>query len=122
MVISLTIAMVIIALTMVIIIRTNAKHIEMLTMEIQAVDEKVNYPEVEIGIVEEKEKKNADEIELIIARLEQITADIAELNKEHISDHRDLVDIRTRYINYREPITPNGGVHWADEHKCEEDK
>lgn len=62
------------------------------------------------------------EIEMIIARLEQITADIAELDKEHISDHRDLVDIRTRYINYREPIVPNGGVHWADEHKCEEDK
>lgn len=122
MVISLTIAMVIIALTMVIIIRTNAKHIEMLTMEIQAVDEKVNYPEVEIGIISEKEKKNSDEIELIIARLDQIVADIAELNKENISDHRDLVDIRTRYINYREPITPNGGVHWADEHKCEEDK
>lgn len=122
MVISLTIAMVIIALTMVIIIRTNAKHIEMLTMEIQAVDEKVNYPEVEIGIISENEKKNSDEIELIIARLDQIVADIAELNKENISDHRDLVDIRTRYINYREPITPNGGVQWADEHKCEEDK
>lgn len=122
MMISLTIAMVIIALTMVIIIRTNAKHIEVLTMEIQAVDEKVNYPEVEIGIISESEKKNSDEIELIIARLDQIVADIAELNKEHISDHRDLVDIRTRYINYRQPITPNGGVHWADEHKCEEDK
>ena len=62
MMISLTIAMVIIALTMVIIIRTNAKHIQMLTMEIQAVDEKVNYPEVEIGIISENEKKNSDEI------------------------------------------------------------
>lgn len=122
MVISLTIAMVIIALTMVIIIRTNAKHIEMLTMEIQAVDEKVNYPEVEIGIISESEKKNSDEIELIIARLDQIVADIAELNKENISDHRDLVDIRTRYINYRQPINPNSGVQWADEYKSEEDK
>lgn len=49
------------------------------------------------------------EINQIIARMDQITADIAELNKENISDHRDLVDIRQRYILYREPKHPNGG-------------
>ncbi len=55
------------------------------------------------------------EIKEIIEKLEKITADIKRL------DH-DQTEIRRYYINYREPITPNGGVHWADEHKCEEDK
>ena len=49
------------------------------------------------------------EIDQIIDRMDQIVADIAELNKEHISDHRDPVDIRQRYILYREPSHPNGG-------------
>ena len=61
------------------------------------------------------------EIDQIIARMDQIVADIAELNKEHISDHRDLVDIRQRYILYREPSHPNGGVQWSEEIKASED-
>ena len=61
------------------------------------------------------------EIDQIIARMDQITADIAELNKENISDHRDLVDIRQRYINYRTPVKSNGGVDWAPEFPSQED-
>lgn len=62
-----------------------------------------------------------DEIDQIIARMDQIVADIAELNKENISDHRDLVDIRQRYILYREPSHPNGGVQWSETVKVTED-
>lgn len=62
-----------------------------------------------------------NEIDQIIARMDQITADIAELNKENISDHRDLVDIRQRYINYRTPVKSNGGVDWAPEFPSQED-
>ena len=58
---------------------------------------------------DERLDEKDDEIKMIISRLDQIVADIAELNKEHISDHRDLVDIRQRYILYREPKHPNGG-------------
>lgn len=61
------------------------------------------------------------EIDQIIDRMDQIVADIAELNKEHISDHRDLIDIRQRYILYREPLHPNGGVQWSEEIKASED-
>ena len=61
------------------------------------------------------------EIDQIIARMDQITADIAELNKEHISDHKNLVDIRMRYINYRTPVQSNGGVDWAPEFPSQED-
>ena len=61
------------------------------------------------------------EIDQIIDRMDQIVADIAELNKEHISDHRDLIDIRQRYILYREPSHPNGGVQWSEEIKASED-
>lgn len=62
-----------------------------------------------------------DEIDQIIARMDQIVADIAELNKENISDHRDLVDIRQRYILYREPPHQNGGVQWSETVKVTED-
>ena len=62
-----------------------------------------------------------DEIDQIIARMDQITADIAELNKEHQQDRRDLTDIRTRYINYREPTKDNSGVNWSKSYVVTED-
>ena len=62
-----------------------------------------------------------DEIDQIIARMDQITADIAELNKEHQQDRRDLTDIRTRYINYREPAIDNSGVNWSKSYVVTED-
>lgn len=69
-----------------------------------------------------EEKESVDsEIERIIARMEQITADIAELNKEHQQDRRNLTDIRNRYILYREPKHPNGGVEWAKDIRSSED-
>lgn len=58
---------------------------------------------------DERLDEKDDEVKMIISRLDQIVADIAELNKENISDHRDLVDIRQRYILYRKPAHPNGG-------------
>ena len=71
---------------------------------------------------DERLDEKDDEIKMIISRLDQIVADIAELNKEHISDHRDLVDIRMRYINYREPVQSNGGVDWAPEFPTQEEE
>jgi hypothetical protein len=53
--------------------------------------------------------------------MDQITADIAELNKEHQQDRRDLTDIRTRYINYREPMKDNSGVNWSKSYVVTED-
>lgn len=75
----------------------------------QRIDNIITAHNASIDRYDERLDEKDDEIKMIISRLDQITADIAELNKEHISDRRDLVDIRQRYILYREPKHPNGG-------------
>ena len=62
------------------------------------------------------------EIDQIIARMDQITADIARMDQMTAQDHRDLVDIRMRYINYRTPVQSNGGVDWAPEFPSQEEE
>ena len=61
------------------------------------------------------------EIDQIIKQLNEITADIARMDQMTAQDHRDLVDIRMRYINYREPVQNNGGVDWAPEFPTQEE-
>lgn len=55
-----------------------------------------------------------NEIDQIIARLNKVTEDIAR------TDH-DQTEIRKYYINYREPLHPNGGVPWSETVKVTED-
>lgn len=64
------------------------------------------------------------EIRAIIRRLEEIAKDINELDERTEADHKNLVDIRQRYVLWREPIVPvcNGGVPWAGEIKCTDDE
>lgn len=45
-----------------------------------------------------------DQGEAVINLLEQIVKSIGMLDAMQTRDHRDLVDIRSRYINFREPI------------------
>lgn len=45
-----------------------------------------------------------DQGEAVINLLEQIVKSIGRLDAIQTRDHRDLVDIRSRYINFREPI------------------
>lgn len=75
----------------------------------QRIDNIITAHNATIDRYDERLDEKDDEVKMITSRLDQIVADIAELNKEHISDHRDLVDIRQRYILYREPKHPNGG-------------
>lgn len=58
----------------------------------------------------------------IIAKLEAITADIHQIDERTKKDHCDLVDIRTRYVNFRNPVQSNAGVEWSNDHKCKEDE
>lgn len=60
-------------------------------------------------------RSNADDqIEEIISRLEKITEDIARID-------RDEKDLRSYYVNYREPAVSTGGVAWANEFVCGEE-
>lgn len=56
-----------------------------------------------------------DQIEEIISRLEKITEDIARID-------RDEKEIRSYYVNYREPVpVSTGGIAWANEFVCGEE-
>ena len=46
-----------------------------------------------------------EEIQSIVKLLDDIVKDITRLNETTTRDHRDLVDIRSRYINFRNPIS-----------------
>ena len=48
-------------------------------------------------------KERMKEIDEIVEPLNKIAEDIARLDAMTAQDHRDLVDIRSRYILYREP-------------------
>lgn len=59
-------------------------------------------------------RSNADDqIQEIISRLEKITEDIARID-------RDEKDLRSYYVNYREPAASTG-VAWANEFVCGDD-
>lgn len=63
-----------------------------------------------------------EEIQNIIKRLEEIVKDINELDKEVEQIKHDEKDLRTYYVNYREPVVSDHGVEWASEYRTGEDK
>lgn len=77
--------------------------------------------ETKIEDVEEKCVEAKAEIDMILARLDEIAADIGRLDEMYKQDHSDLVDIRKRYILFREPITNGAGVTWAKDYPCNEE-
>ena len=48
-------------------------------------------------------RERMKEIDEVIETMNKITEDIGRLDAQTSQDHRDLVDIRSRYILYREP-------------------
>lgn len=55
----------------------------------------------------DQNKNNVDnwqaEMNSIIERMDNVAKDIERIDSEHTTDHRNLVDIRQRYVLYREP-------------------
>ena len=65
-----------------------------------------------------------EEIQNIIKRLEEIVKDINKLDKdinkldkEVEQIKHDEKDLRTYYVNYREPVVSDHGVEWASEYR-----
>lgn len=77
----------------------------------------------DLDLAEMKIAFNKDSIEEITARLEEIVKDIKRLDERSDADHKNLVDIRERYILFRTPTAPaeNSGVEWADSYTCREE-
>lgn len=94
-------------------LKTKYDHIEKLD---EAIDKDLDGVELQVA-------KQHDDIADIISKLESITKDIEKLNERTEVDHKNLVDIRQRYILYKEPTVPviNGGVPWAKGIKCNEE-
>lgn len=76
-------------------------------------EESVKMANVNFDALARKESAQDAEINRIIQRMDEIKASIER-------DHKDLVDIRERYILWREP--KESGVTWAKEYKCKEDE
>lgn len=94
-------------------LKTKHDHLEKLD---EAIDNGLDLAEMQIAT-------NNDSIKDITARLEEIAKDIKRLDERTEVDHKNLVDIRTRYILYKEPTVPviNSGVPWAKDIKCKEE-
>ncbi len=94
-------------------LKTKYGYIEKLD---ESIDNGLDLAEMQIAT-------NNDSIKDITARLEEIAKDIKRLDERTEVDHKNLVDIRTRYILYKEPTVPviNGGVPWAKDTKCKEE-
>ena len=95
------------------VLKTKYDHIEKLD---KSIDSDLDLAEMQIAT-------NNDSIKDITARLEEIAKDIKRLDERTEVDHKNLVDIRQRYILYKEPTVPviNGGVPWAKDIKCKEE-
>ena len=64
--------------------------------------------------IAERFGKEDERVEDIISQLEAITTDVKRLDETTAQDHRDLVDIRERYILWRKPI------NWAGDYEEQE--
>ena len=92
-------------------LKTKYDHIKKLD---ESIDSDLDSAEMKIAT-------NKDSIEEITAKLEEIAKDIKRLDERSDADHKNLVDIRRRYINFRTPVKSNGGVPWANDIKCGDD-
>ena len=118
---TLTIIMVIaiVLLTVaVVLLNTKTKLIEEEMSEITAVE----IEEAKINSIEQKCVDQKTEIDMILDRLKEIAEDIGRLDEMYKQDHGDLIDIRKRYILFREPVKNGAGVAWAKDYPCNEEE
>lgn len=97
------------------------EHLKYMSEKIQKLDESIDK---DLDLAEIKINAHQESIDEIATRLEEIAKDIKRLDERTDADHKNLVDIRERYVLFRTPTTPaeNGGVEWADSYTCKEEK
>lgn len=98
------------------------KRVENLINVAKAQNKTISEMDKDLDKLEVQSSYNEEAIEKIVKQLEDITKDIKRLDELTEKDHKNLVDIRQRYILWREPGTPViSGVPWAKEQKCFDD-
>lgn len=90
---------------------TQLRQINADTTERKLIDQRINNI---ITIHNAAIEHYDNEIDQIVARMDQITADIARIDN-------DEKELRRYYVNYRTPVQSNGGVDWAPEFPSQED-
>lgn len=110
----------ILILAMVGAIGMNAKQIESIEEHTHALNSVVMLQNKQIDIVNDAQKSNANEIDQICNHLLEIAKDIKRLDEEIETVKRDEKEIRSYYVNFREPNT--AGVPWSSEVKCSDDE
>lgn len=77
----------------------------------------------ELEIIESKES-TADleaKVERLLSITEKLADDYALIEEQQKQDRRDLIDVKKRYILFREPSN-GAGVSWAKDYPCNEDE
>lgn len=78
--------------------------------------------DIQLDNLEMQMARANDEINAIIARLEEISEDIGRMDQISKQDRARVIEITRKYVNYREPIADNAGVPWASKYKCNEEE
>ena len=96
------------------------EHLKFMSEFNQKLDDSIDK---DLDLAEIKINAHQESIDEITARLEEIAKDIKRLDERTDADHKNLVDVRERYVLFRTPTTPaeNSGVEWAKDIKCGED-
>ena len=95
----------------------TSKRVDNLVKVAKAQNITISEMDKDLDKLEVQSSYNEEAINKIIKQFEDITKDIKRLDELTKADHNNLVDIRQRYILWREPGLPvvNQGVPWASE-------
>ena len=101
-----------------ILIQTTAASVNGINKRLDDTIEKANANDIRLNNMATRNKldiaKANKQIDDIIIKLQEITADI------HRLDH-DEKEIRSYYVNFREPRFDNAGVEWSEEYVTHDD-
>jgi hypothetical protein len=96
-------------------IETHNGNVQTINNKFANTNNRLTHIEAKMSLVDVGNDRVDKDINNIIARLNAITDDIARID-------RDEKEIRSYYVNYREPVpVSTGGVAWANEFVCGEE-
>lgn len=96
----------------------------LLTLGLIVLARKQHLLDEELEIIESKES-TADleaKVERLLSITEKLADDYALIEKQQKQDRHELIDIKQRYVLYREPVDNGAGVPWASEYRCKDDE
>lgn len=95
----------------------------LLTLGLIVLARKQHLLDEELEIIESKESTEElkAQIERLLSITEKLADDYALIEEQQKQDRHELIDIKKRYILFREPSN-GAGVPWASEYRCKDDE